>query len=230
MCGRFVQFSPASLLHQIYELESVEDDDVKNRSPKYNITPGSDILAVSSENSFRKLNLYRWGYLPSWVGSSSKVKPVINAVSETVTQKKFFVSAIKNSRCIVPMDGFYEWKSQLDTKRKIPYFIKAKDDLSLAVAGISSSVTTKVDSTIVKVTTCAILTCAANFVVSPIHNRMPVLLSKENWNLWLSNDELNVSVLAEIFKSEESNNLVAHKVSTLLNNPKNDSPNLIDPT
>jgi putative SOS response-associated peptidase YedK len=208
-------------------LKSVEDDDVKNRSPKYNITPGSDILAVSTENSLRKLTLYRWGYLPSWVGSSTKIKPVINAVSETVTQKKFFASAIKNSRCIVPMDGFYEWMSQLDTKRKIPYFIKAKDDLPLAVAGISSSITTNVDSKIVKVTTCAVLTCESNSLLKPIHDRMPVILSKKYWDLWLKNHELSASSLGEILRPADSECFTRVAVSSLVNNPRNDFPDLL---
>src|SRR6188508_115128 len=166
MCGRFVITSPPEALRQIFGyLEQ------PNFPPRYNIAPTQPVPVVILENGGRHFRLMRWGLIPSWVKDPRSFTLLINARSETIREKPAFKNAIKRRRCLIPADGFYEWK--LGAPPKQPYFIHAKSGEVLAFAGLWETWTGPNGE---EVDTAAIITTGANETLSPLHHRMPVII------------------------------------------------------
>ncbi len=226
MCGRFVQFSPASLLAEIYNISEVTGS-AQIFKPSYNITPSSSAMVVVNERQTYKLDCFKWGFLPKWAVKLNSVKPMINAVSETAFEKKFFATAVKNTRCVVFMDGYYEWSKDVTSKIKIPYYFRRKDKLPIAAAGIYEK--TEVSDTLMPQHSFAILTCKANEGLSGIHSRMPVILREEHIDKWLTNGELNNYDYDQLVSPIDPGVLDFYKVSTLVNSPANNNEQLIVP-
>jgi putative SOS response-associated peptidase YedK len=176
MCGRFALKAPPSELITRFELDACVDF-----APRYNIPPGTDIPVIrQSPEGERVLHLLRRGLIPHWSKDTSIGAKLNNARGETVAQKPSFRDAFKRRRCLIPADGFYEWKP--DGTYKQPYYISLKSGETMAMAGLWESWTAP-DGSVLR--TVCITTTGANALMAPIHDRMPVIIRPENWQDWL---------------------------------------------
>ena len=179
MCGRFTLHTSPDYLRRL--LGFVERP---NFPPRYNIAPMQPIPIVRVANGARHFALARWGLVPSWVKDPRKFALLINARAEGIAEKPSFRAAIRRRRCLVPADGFYEWRREGKSKR--PYFIRARDGETMALAAIWE---TWIDADGGEIDTAAIITCAANAVLAPIHERMPAVIPPADFATWLDADE-----------------------------------------
>jgi putative SOS response-associated peptidase YedK len=221
MCGRFTLFdSPASLT------ERFALGEVPSLSPRYNIAPSQAVAVVRipAGGTDRELALLRWGLLPSWAKDPSLGDKMINARAETAAEKPAFRAAVRRRRCLVPADGFYEWKRT--GGRKQPYYVRMRDGRTFAFAGIWESWEGGGGAA---VESCALLTTGPNELLQPIHDRMPVIIPPRDYDLWLSPKVQDPSALAPLFAPHPPDEMTAYPVRTLVNNPKTDDPGLIEP-
>lgn len=221
MCGRInLRMSPAELA-AVFDLFREPD-----WSPRYNLGPMQLILAVRwNSGSVRQADLLKWGLVPGWAEDPKIGSRMFNARAETVASKPSFRSAFRKRRCLIPASGFYEWQ-QLSGKIKQPWNIVRTDGQPLALAGLWEHWTAP-DGSILE--TCAVITTTANEFMSEIHDRMPVILERESWNLWLDPDELEPAALTELLVPCPSDLLQRTPVSTLVNNVRNESPECVRP-
>jgi putative SOS response-associated peptidase YedK len=174
MCGRFTLNITPEVLAKIFDLQEVPQIE-----PRFNIAPSQAVATVRHIEDHNKLDFLKWGLIPSW--STDSTHTSINARSETVHDKNTFAHAIKFNRCIIPASGFYEWLPQ--ENRKQPYYIRLLNSSVMGFAGLWESWKTA-DGSVLE--TCCILTTVANEIVKPIHDRMPVIIQPDNYNLWLN--------------------------------------------
>jgi putative SOS response-associated peptidase YedK len=221
LCGRFTLFDTAASLAEAFEVV-----EVPSLSPRYNIAPSQAVAAVRIPPSggAREVVLLRWGLIPSWAKDPSLGDRMINARAETAAGKPAFRSAIRRRRCLVPASGFYEWKRT--NGRKQPYYIRRPDGKPFAFAGLWESWEGPGQAA---VESCAILTTSANELLLPIHDRMPVIVSPADYDLWLSSEVRDPAELARLFRPCPPEEMTAFPVGTAVNNPKTDSPQLIEP-
>lgn len=214
MCGRFAQASAPQELADLFGLVELPP-----MEPVYNVAPGTSpaILRVD-KNGIREMVRGSWGLVPFWVKKPESFKPFINARAETVTEKPSFRSAIKHGRCVVPVDGFYEWAP--GTPHKIPVYFTAPDGGPLFLAGISESG---------KRDTFAILTREAEGPMLPVHDRQPVILNPEKILDWLSPDEKKKDELEGFFHDPWNGRIRGRQVSEFVNRPANQGPDCIRP-
>lgn len=176
MCGRFALKSPPAKLVERFGLDECVDF-----APRYNIPPGTDIPVIrQSPEGKRVLHLLRWGLVPHWAKDPSIGNKLSNARGESVAEKPSFRDAFRRRRCLIPADGFYEWKTE--DKVKQPYFISLKSGEPLAMGGLWES-WRRPDGEILR--TACIITTGPNDIMEPIHDRMPVILRTEVWQAWL---------------------------------------------
>ncbi|CAN1212554.1 Abasic site processing protein [Tumidithrix helvetica PCC 7403] len=221
MCGRFTQFHSAEAIAEAFEV------DVEDLPPRYNIAPSQPIAAIVQRlDEPRKLLWLRWGLIPSWAKDPAIGYKLINARSETAFEKPSFRYAFKHRRCLIPTDGFYEWQ-RLEGSKKQPFFIGLKDSSPFAFAGLWERWESK-EGDIVE--TCTILTTEANDLVSPIHDRMPVILHPKDYDLWLDPKFTRSDRLQALLVPYPSEFMVSHPVGTKVNSPKNDSPECLQPS
>lgn len=219
MCGRFIFF-------EVDKIESRFDAIIEktfNFSPSYNIAPGQDVPVIIKEEKFNKVKLMKWGLTPFWVKNLNEFKPFINVRKESFETKPHFYKYLKNKRCIIPSNGFYEWKK--DEKRKIPYFISLLNQELFSFAGIYDIYKDK-DNEIISF---AIITTEPNGYIKEIHDRMPVILDKENEKIWLDNEYSDYENLIDLLKPFNENLMNIYEVSTSVNNPENNFKELILP-
>jgi putative SOS response-associated peptidase YedK len=221
LCGRFTLFDTAASLAEAFEVV-----EVPSLSPRYNIAPSQAVAAVRIPPSggAREVVLLRWGLIPSWAKDPSLGDRMINARAETAAGKPAFRSAIRRRRCLVPASGFYEWKRT--NGRKQPYYIRRPDGKPFAFAGLWESWEGPGQAA---VESCTILTTSANELLLPIHDRMPVIVSPADYDLWLSSEVRDPAELARLFRPCPPEEMTAFPVGTAVNNPKTDSPQLIEP-
>ena len=185
MCGRIVLTTSQlnNLNRFLAQWGTTQHDDV----PRYNVPPTTDIWVVrrSPEANNRELLQMRWGLIPSWTKDPKKSPLNNNARAETVAEKPSFRSAYKSRRCIIPVTGFYEWKTE--GKHKQPYYFHRPDGQDLAFAGLWESWN--------NIESCTIITCDANVVMAPVHHRMPVILGDNDHSEWLDPAATDVSGL-----------------------------------
>ena len=181
MCGRFTLNTPASEIATLFDgLE------IPPQEPRHNICPTQDVLAVRQIDQQAQAVMLRWGLVPFWAKELKIGSRMINARSETVFEKPSFRAAAKSKRCVIVADGFYEWTPIEGQKKKQPWLIARADNRPLLMAGLWERWRDKSagpDAPVVE--TCTIVTTAANKFMSPIHNRMPVLLDDEQLSFWL---------------------------------------------
>ncbi|MBN1613197.1 MAG: SOS response-associated peptidase [Deltaproteobacteria bacterium] len=178
MCGRFALISDLSDLTDALAVDEVQCE----YRPSGNIAPGRDIAAVVFDGRRRLVHL-RWGLIPSWARDRQKNRGFINARAETVADKPSFKSAFRKGRCLIAADGFYEWEKQ--ERRKVPHYFQLKGKRPFAFAGLYETWTAP-DAR--QVRTCAIITTEANELIAPIHDRMPVILSRVQQAAWIEPD------------------------------------------
>jgi putative SOS response-associated peptidase YedK len=180
----------------------------------YNVSPSHAVPVVRLEYNEKVLANLHWGLIPHWA-KDTKIKP-INAKAETVDSKPFFRSAFKKSRCLVPANGFYEWKKI--NRHKQPFYFRLEDADLLAFAGLWDH--WEHEGEIIE--SCTIITTAANEIMKPVHDRMPVIVAPDNYDAWLQ--EGGKSLLQPY-----SGAMIAYPVSTAVNNPKHNDRSLVEP-
>lgn len=217
MCGRFALKAPPAELMTRFSLDECADI-----SPRYNIPPGTDIPVIrQSPEGKRVLHLLRWGLVPHWAKDPSIDAKLNNARGESVAEKPSFRDAFKRRRCLIPMSGFYEWKAE--GKIKQPYYISLKSGVPAAMGGLWESWKDP-DGNILR--TVCVVTTSPNAVMTPIHDRMPVIIAPENWHSWLSGMPEEIAGLVAPYRDEE---LQAWPVSRRVSKTQDDDAGLIEP-
>lgn len=225
MCGRFVSVSTPEQLAEAFEVDDVRTESLGAR---YNVAPTLDVYSVIETDGSRRLGTLRWGFLPFWA-KSIKDRAPINARVETVADSKMFASAFAKRRCLLPADGFYEWRKREGTRRKQPYWIHDPDDDPLALAGIWTVWRDPSVEDPDPVFSTAILTTKAAGKMADIHHRMPVILPRRLWAEWLTADPRDAEHLQEVVANAGTPRLEAVTISDRVNNVRNDGPELLEP-
>lgn len=220
MCGRYSFTSPIEAVRQVFELPALP---ATNLQPRYNIAPTQNAPVVRlNADGERELVILRWGLIPSWAKEEKIGYRTINARAETVTSKPSFRAAFRQRRCLVPATGFYEWQVQGKGKPKQPYNIAMADGGPFGMAGLWE----RWEGPDGPVETYTIVVGEPNDLVRPIHNRMPIIIASEDHDSWLSASTDDASALLNPYKPDE---MTAWPVSTVVNSPKNDKPECIEP-
>jgi putative SOS response-associated peptidase YedK len=197
-------------------------------SPRYNIAPTQTVAALRSNEQAtgRELALLKWGLIPSWAKDAKIGNSLINARADTVATKPSFRSAFKRKRCLIPVDGFYEWKAVPGQKTKQPYLIGVRDVPVFAFAGLWEQWT---DPDGKRLDSCTIITTDANELMQQVHNRMPVILDPADNGRWLDHDQHDANALTSLLKQFPAEKMQLTPVSTLVNSPRNESPKCVEP-
>jgi putative SOS response-associated peptidase YedK len=219
MCGRFAQRSDPKRLAREFKVAEVPDVEAR-----YNIAPTQDILSIRRVEDDREAVFLKWGLVPSWAKDVSIGAKLINARSETVTEKPSFREAFKKRRCIIPADGFYEW--QRTNGKKQPYFFRMQDEHPFGFAGLWEK-WKATDGQVLE--TCTILTTEANEVLQPVHDRMPVILHSDDYDQWLDADLRKLDLLMELLRPYPSAGMISYPVSTQVNNTNNVGAEILTP-
>jgi len=217
MCARYAFFS-GKIIKDEFGLTAIPD-----LEPRYNIAPTQIVPAIVTEGGQRKIDFFQWGLVPSWAKDPSVGINMINARSETVAEKPSFRSAFRHRRCLIPADGFYEWKGEKNQKQA--YFIHRPDGHPIAMAGLYEEWETPDEIR----RTCTILTCPPNEVMLELHDRMPVILSPSDFEPWLETPEEERMSLLPLLRPCPSEWLELTPVSRAVGNPRNEGPELIKP-
>jgi len=215
MCGRFTLRRPAKV-----DIEGLSSTELFDSAPRYNIAPSQLILAISETDERRVASLYKWGLVPSWSKDTARI---INTRAETLQRKGSFKEAFERRRCLVPADGFYEWKKS--GKFKQPYFFQLKDESPFMFAGIWDR-WGRGESAI---TSCAIITTTPNTLLASIHDRMPAMLRAEDQDSWLRSNA-RADELKAMLKPFPAAEMKSFPVSQAVNSPHADDPHLVEPT
>lgn len=221
MCGRFTLLIPGEELAETFALDSTPSVE-----PRYNIAPTQPVAVVrhNQDRDRRELVYMHWGLIPFWAKDPSIGSRMINARAETVAEKPAFRAAFKYRRCIIPASGFYEWQKQNGGKQ--PHYIHHKDGSPLAFAGLWEHWQSPDGS---ELESCTILTTAANEIMGPLHNRMPVILDPADFGDWLHSDGQGQDRLHHLLRPADDELLTAYPVSTFVNRPQNEAPDCIAP-
>ena len=221
MCGRFtLTVDPAELQDTFSNYTFPE-----KFAPRFNIAPSQPVLAIPNDDKFRA-DFFIWGLIPMWAKDPSIGSRLINARGETLAEKPSFRGGYKHKRCLILADGFYEWKAFGGKKSKTPYFIHMKDRQPFAMAGLWDSWEGSDGSSI---KTCTIITTQPNELMSLIHDRMPVILHPRDYAKWLEPAAQAPDNLQPLIKPFPADAMSAYPVSTLVNKPANDMPELVVP-
>lgn len=218
MCGRFVLFSDLKDIQRAFDIPSTQTE-VK---PSYNVAPTQAVYVVVQRAGTNELETMRWGLIPSWAKDEKMGARMINARAETVAEKPSFKRSLIKRRCLVIADGFYEWHTE--DGKKTPMFIRLKTDEPIGFAGLYDTWKSPDGE---EITSCAIITTSANAMMKEIHERMPVILSKEAQKTWLDPEMQDVEKLVALLKPYSADQMQAHPVSPQVNSPKNNSAELI---
>jgi putative SOS response-associated peptidase YedK len=206
MCGRFVLITDLPAIAQDFDVPEVSI----HFSPSRNVSPGQHIPAIIRRDNKNILASFLWGLIPSWAKDPSIGAKLINARAETIAQKPSFKNAFAERRCLIPADGFYEWKRE--GNKKVPYYFFLKSGQPFGFAGLYESWLAPDKK---KVDTCTIITTQANEVVQPIHDRMPVIVPKDQEAIWLGGGITDPSRLLEILKPYPAKHLDCKPVNSL---------------
>lgn len=230
MCGRFNLRTSVSQIAQIF-LPGFDPSSLPTAEPRYNIAPTQPILCVvdpgaQEQNTARRLTYFRWGLIPPWAKEMSIGNSMINARGETVAEKRSFKPALKSRRCIIPVDGYYEWLRTETGKQ--PYEFSAATGGLLALAGLWEK-NKIVSDNAETVYTCTIITTGANEFMAEIHDRMPVILPTSSWEQWLDPEFTDIEAAQKMLHAAPNDLLVKRPVSRKLNNVRNQGAELLRP-
>jgi len=215
MCGRYRLSRRKQLVEEYFDSVSNEEE----WSPRYNIAPTQPVPVIrqNPKEPVRELSLMHWGLVPSWAKDSSLAAKMINARSETASTKPAFRDALKSRRCLIPADGFYEWKRVGKTKQ--PFCFEINDGELFAFAGLWDRWK---DPSGGWVKTCSILTTTPNAVTAAVHDRMPVILDPDSYDFWLDPGMHNVAAISELLKPFDARQMRCFPISTRINSVVND--------
>ena len=223
MCGRFTLRTTMPVLVEHFGLGQMP-----TLPPRYNIAPSQDVAVVRPcpQPPGRALSTMRWGLIPAWAREPASGPRLINARSETAARKPSFRAAFRHRRCLIPADGFYEWQKRAGGKQ--PYHIRLLDQQPMAFAGLWETWRPHDDVATRPVETCTILTTRANSLMQPIHDRMPVILTPEDYAAWLDPESHDPDLLGQLLVPFPDDRLQAVAVSGHVNRPGNDDPACLD--
>jgi putative SOS response-associated peptidase YedK len=221
MCGRFTLTAPVEAARLLFPLFDLSDLDLP---PRYNVAPTQALLAARAGPDGRpEPALLRWGLVPPWADDPAIGNRLINARADTAATKPAFRSAFRRRRCLVLADGFYEW--QKAGAKKQPYYFRLGHGEPFAFAGLWEHW----DKGGSPLETCTILTTDANELVRPVHERMPVILPRENFERWLDPSRQDVAELEALLRPLPAEAMTGYPVTPLVNNPRNEDPRCIAP-
>jgi putative SOS response-associated peptidase YedK len=220
MCGRYFLTTPGEILADIFETEGAPE-----LAPRYNIAPTQQVPIVRlGRDGKREMALASWGLVPTWAKEKAIGNKLINARAETLAEKPSFRDAYRKRRCLIPADGYFEWKKEGAVKQ--PFAFRARNGRPLALAGLWSF--WKDPATGEPLESCAIITTSPNELAAAVHDRMPAILAPENHSLWLDGGA-PTPTFAELFNPFPAGELLAYPVSRGVNSPANDVPAVIEP-
>ncbi len=219
MCGRFNLRTPATDLVKFFDLPRSPP-----LQPRYNIAPTQPALVIRQVDGSRRAELMHWGLIPSWSKDSKIGSRMINARGETVAVKPSFRAAFKRRRCLIPTNGFYEWK-KTGGKSKQPYHIGMQDGQLFAFAGLWEHWEGADGSAI---NSCTIITTEANQLLADLHDRMPVILDSEDYVRWLDPENEDKDELQSLLVPHDPDVMSTYPISTIVNNPRNEVPDCIE--
>ncbi|MFI5304086.1 MAG: SOS response-associated peptidase [Nitrospiria bacterium] len=226
MCGRtYKTYTDEELLYRYLNGKSI---DLPEIIANYNMAPTQETLILIVKDGERQFNLMRWGLVPFWAKDvkSADRYSMINAKAEEITEKRSFKAAFEKRRCIIPMSGFFEWKKE-GTARKKPYCIRLKNEPIMSLAGIWEHWKSKEGTQ--SVTSYAIITTDANEAMQTIHKRMPLILDRNDEALWLDPENTDSVDLKKLLKPCPSDWMDFYPISTMVNSPKNNRPEILQP-
>ena len=235
MCGRFVSSSTPDKIAEYFGATF----DGETLGENYNVAPTNDIYAVvAGPDGTPRLEVFHWGLIPVWAKERKIGAKMINARAETLAEKPAYKGVFKKNRCIIPMDGFYEWKAgepggpltKAGKPAKIPQFIHRLDGEPLAVAGLWSMWRDKAAGPDAPwLHSCTVVTTQANDTMAKIHDRMPVILPASAWPTWLDAGNDDIDTLQKLLVPAPNELLTMHPISTDVNKVSNNGVHLIDP-
>jgi putative SOS response-associated peptidase YedK len=215
MCGRYRLSRRKQIIEEYFDAADWQDD----WNPRYNIAPTQPVPVIRQhpKEPIRQISLMKWGLVPHWAKDASGAASTINARSETAAEKPAFRDSMRYRRCLIPADAFYEWKRNGSSKQ--PYSLEVNDGALFAFAGLWDG-WKNTDGQWIK--TCSILTTTPNVVTSAIHDRMPVILHLDAYDLWLDPGMQNVAAVSELLKPYDARLMRCYPVSTRINRVEND--------
>lgn len=224
MCGRYSLHTPrAKIIEKFHIGRDLVPESLLGR---YNIAPSQPVAAVRvAADGIRELVALRWGLIPHWAKEAKLEYSTINARAETAAEKPAFRSAFRYRRCLIPVDGFYEWQLRPQAKLKQPWYICRQDGEVFAFAGLWERWQSQEES----IESCTILVTDANELLCSIHDRMPVILDPLDYELWLDPSQHDPKLLKSLLKPYPASLMTAWKVSLRVNNPQNDDPACLEP-
>lgn len=223
MCGRYSLTRKEQELVERFGIEQllIEKAEMK---PRYNIAPTQLVPVIIDSDGKRVLAEMKWGLIPFFAKDAKKTKPIINARSETIAEKPFFKHSANKRRCLIPADGFFEWKKA--NKDKIPLFIHLANKELFAFAGLWDEWKSPEGEML---RTCTIITTEANDFMAAVHDRMPVIVRPEHESLWMDPSIKDIEKLRVVLEPLEGEKLDMYRVSSQVNSPKFDTPELVEP-
>ena len=219
MCGRFTLTTNLGAIAKRFGVSRF----LEEVGPRYNIAPTQTVIVVNDDGT-RHLTQMQWGLIPSWAKDPAIGNRMINARAETVATKPTFRVALRKRRCLIPADGFYEWKPT--GRRKQPVYIALKSREPFGFAGLWEVWTSSGGE---EIKSCTIITTEANELQKPIHDRMPVILTRESEAVWLDPAIQEPARLLPLLKPYPAEEMEAYPVSARMNNPSHDGPECIEP-
>lgn len=226
MCGRFFNAASAQEIANEFEVDEVRESSGEAKS-SYNIAPTDPVLAVAEREGSRRLGSFRWGLVPSWSKDPTGGARLINARVEGISDKPAFRVALEKRRCLIPAQGFYEWRRTEEGKQ--PYSIRRPDGGLMAFAGLWEAWRDPGDPAGQWVRTCAIVTTEAIGSMNELHNRMPVMMPRSIWDAWLDAEMNDKDQAAELLRLPFPEELEIRPASRAVNSVKNDGPQLLQP-
>jgi putative SOS response-associated peptidase YedK len=221
VCGRFTQQRPTSEIARIFDAEDLADDP----GGRFNVAPTDEAAVVVARDERRAVVRYRWGLVPGWASDERGAARAFNARAETLATSPLFRDAFRRRRCLVPVDGFFEWVREGSKRR--PVWIHDPEELPLALAGLWTGRRDPESGDWRR--TFTIVTTRPNALMVPIHDRMPVVLPPEAWARWLDPAGGDLGELHGLLEPRDDLALAVRPVSLLVNNVRNDGPALIEP-
>jgi len=215
MCGRYRLSRRKQILEEYFDTAPWDDD----WNPRYNIAPTQPVPVIRQhpKEPVRQISLMKWGLIPNWARDASIATSTINAKSETAATRPAFRDPLKFRRCLIPADGFYEWKRSGTSKQ--PYCFEVNEGELFSFAGLWDGWK---DSSGSWIKTCSILTTTPNAVTSAIHDRMPVILDRESYDLWLDPGMQNIAAVSELLKPYDARLMRSYPISMRINHVAND--------
>jgi len=239
VCGRYVSTATPDRIAEYFGAMAGPDTTAEPLPANFNVAPTNDVYGIVADgDGARHVEVFKWGLVPSWAKDVKIGSKMINARAETIADKPAFKGVFRKHRCLIPMDGFYEWQAgnedgPLTTKgtpAKQPLFIHRVDDEPLAVAGLWSSWRDRdAGDDAPWLHSCTVVTTAANATMSPVHDRMPVILPAWAWDEWLDPGNQDTEALAKLLQPAPDTLLTMHKVSTDVNSVRNKGAELVQP-